>query len=298
MVGTGGISGTLKEGDEIKSVVTQADFDAQARIVGALRQSWGDTLRIIGEENEEDAKPILDGVELDKLILSAANLLDEEIPIDDLVLFVDPLDGTREFVEGRLENVACLIGIARHNRPIAGVLGLPFPEGSRDKPVRVHYAIGDQPGSAGSWPAQTTSPDTGTDSAETITILTGDSRDPVLVNATLFAKSLTEKPNHVLIGGTAAKLLIVATQPNSMAILHFKTQLWDTCAPQALIESNGGKVTDLFGSPLVHSSDRQVGNIFGVVASSGEPEVTRMHKELCIRMRAETNSPPNGQAEI
>jgi 3'-phosphoadenosine 5'-phosphosulfate (PAPS) 3'-phosphatase len=288
MAGTG-ISGTLKVGGEIKSVVTQADIDAQARIVGALRQSWGDSLRIVGEE---DAQPNVDGAALNVHILAELGdtIEDEELPLDEISLFVDPLDGTREFVEGRLQNVACLIGIARNDRPIAGVIGLPFPDGSQDKPVRVLYAIADRPGSAGSWPAQTDTPDRSRIPTETITILTGDSRDPVLLNATNCAKSLTDSPNHILIGGTAAKLRIVATEPNSLAILHFKTELWDTCAPQALIECNGGMVTDLFGSPLVHSPDRQFGNIYGVVASSGEPEVGRLHHELCTRMRADTQS--------
>jgi len=293
----GGITGTLKEGGEIKSVVTQADFDAQARIIGGLRQTWGDDLRMIGEEDEDDAPPtttlVGDGL-LDRTLLLdsfSEKLLDEEIPINELALFIDPLDGTREFVEGRLENVACLIGITRNSRPIAGVIGLPFPEGSQNKPVRVYYAIGDQLGNAGSWPVQIDDEvDMPSVSTDTITILTGDSRDPVLINATNHAKSLAGNPNHLLIGGTAAKLRIVATQPNSLAILHFKTQLWDTCAPQALIESNGGKVTDLFGSPLDHSPDRLVGNILGVVASSGEPEVTRIHDELCATTQADPMS--------
>lgn len=291
-VGGDGISGTLKVGGEIKSVVTQADFDAQARIVGGLRQAWGNDLLIIGEEDDEDAKPNLEGVALDKFILTKLNdkLIDEEIPIEDIALFVDPLDGTREFVEGRLHNVACLIGITRKNRPIAGVIGLPFPEGSVDAPVRIHYAIAEQTGSTGSWPTQVDSSDATTSASDTITILTGDSKDPVLRNATACAKSLTENPNHVLVGGTAAKLRIVATQPNSLAVLHFVTELWDTCSPQALLDSNGGKITDLFGSPLVHSPDRPFGNIFGVVASSGEPGVTKVHDELCARMRADVES--------
>jgi 3'-phosphoadenosine 5'-phosphosulfate (PAPS) 3'-phosphatase/thiamine kinase-like enzyme len=282
----------LKEGGEIKSIVTQADFDAQARIIGGLRQAWGDDLLIIGEEDEEDAKPNLEGVPLDKSILTQLNdkLIDEEIPIEDIALFVDPLDGTREFVEGRLHNVACLIGITRKNRPIAGVIGLPFPEGGVDVPVRAHYAIAEQSGSAGSWPGQAACSDTNSPVSDTITILTGDSKDPVLRNATACAKALIDNPNHVLVGGTAAKLRIVATQPNSLAVLHFKTELWDTCSPQALIESNGGKITDLFGSPLVHSPDRPFGNIFGVVASSGEPGVTNVHDDLCAKMRADVES--------
>ena len=48
------VQGTLKEGDNIKSVVTQADIDAQAKIVGGLRCTWGTDLNIIGEEDDDD----------------------------------------------------------------------------------------------------------------------------------------------------------------------------------------------------------------------------------------------------
>lgn len=289
----GSVTGTLKEGGEIKSVVTQADIDAQSRIVGGLRQIWGDDLRIIGEEDDDEAKPNFSGSDLSTTLLRelGCDVLDDEIPIDDISLFVDPLDGTREFVEGRLQNVACLIGISRKNRPIAGVIGLPFPDGDNDAPVRVHYALADQAGSAGVWPkaeeASTTIAETG---IERIKILTGDSNDPVLLNATACAKSLTSNPKHEIVGGTAAKLRIVATEPNCISILHFKTELWDTCSPQALIASRGGKVTDLFGSPLVHSPERPFGNVFGVVASSGGDKVAKLHDELCARMRADNES--------
>jgi hypothetical protein len=33
------------------------------------------------------------------------------VPLSSIVIYVDPMDGTREFVEGRLGNVQCLIGI-------------------------------------------------------------------------------------------------------------------------------------------------------------------------------------------
>ena len=38
--------------------------------------------------------------------------LDYDIPIHQLCLFIDPLDGTGEFVAKRYEAVSCLIGIA------------------------------------------------------------------------------------------------------------------------------------------------------------------------------------------
>jgi 3'-phosphoadenosine 5'-phosphosulfate (PAPS) 3'-phosphatase len=290
----GMVEGILKEGGDIKSVVTKADIDAQARIVGGLRQMWGDGLLIIGEEDEEEALPQLYATPLDVNILTAVDGDDDEVPLEELTIFVDPLDGTREFVEGRLQNVACLIGIARNKSALAGVVGLPFPQGSADSDVVVHYAIGDKPESIGSWPSSSDNKSPLSNNKGMI-ILTGDSTNPILVNATSFALSIAKSnsetpPEHLIVGGTAAKLRRVATEENTLAILHFKTELWDTCAPEALINAKGGKLTDLFGSPLVHSPSRRFGNVFGVVASSGGADVAQLHDDLCTAMRADSTS--------
>ena len=85
-----------------------------------------------------------------------------------MIVFVDPLDGTREFVEGCVWNVQTLIGarrvttnascgtsIARHHRlpnfppigiavrgeAVAGAVGLPFGSGSDDSKAAVVYAM-------------------------------------------------------------------------------------------------------------------------------------------------------------
>jgi len=200
-------------------------------------------------------------------------------------------EGSREFVEGRLQNVACLIGIARNNRALAGVIGVPFPDGTTDLDVMIHYAVADQKESAGTYPTTTTD-ETKTDQQiyPGVTILTGDSTNQVLRNATATAMAISKDPRHIVLGGTAAKLVRVATEPDCLAILPFKTELSDTCATEALISSNGGKVTDLFGSSLVHGPNRPFGNIFGVVASSGSSKMTKLHDELCSKMRADPES--------
>lgn len=284
---SGAVEGKLKEEGELRSVVTQADLDAQAKIIGCLRETWGDDLTIIGEEDENEATPKFDGSALRKDLLDKKAFQDEEIPLDEISLFVDPLDGTREFVEGRLQNVASLIGIARHNKPIAGVVGLPFPEESGPDVV-IHYGIADQQSSAGTWPEvelRNSVPD-----HDGITIFTGDSKNHILANATACAMDIAENPRHVIVGGTAAKFQQLLKVPDSIAILHFVTELWDTCAPESIISSQGGKVTDMFGSPLVHSPKRPFGNIFGVVASSGGEKATALHDKLCAEMRCDTKS--------
>ena len=47
--------------------------------------------------------------------------LDNMVPIGELCVWVDPLDGTREFTSGNYEFVSTLVGISRGGRPIAGV---------------------------------------------------------------------------------------------------------------------------------------------------------------------------------
>ena len=61
----------------------------------------------------------------------------------DVAVFVDPLDGTREFGEGRLVNVQSLVGISVRGRAMAGAIGLPFPTGTNaeDTPACIVYGL-------------------------------------------------------------------------------------------------------------------------------------------------------------
>jgi len=299
--------GKLKIGGDSRSVVTQCDIDAQAKIIIGLRETWGDEIMIIGEEDDAEGllaakvdsnnrehnssllrKDILfDNQEVRTVIHSD---LDEEIPIEELVIFVDPVDGTREFVEGRLQNVACLIGIARNSRPIVGVIGVPFPDGDLSSEAEIHYAVADQIKIDGVWPHKqkvcAIELSNNKSDAADFTILTGDSSNPVLKKATNCARSLANgNVRHSIIGGTAAKLRLVSTSTSEIiAILHFDTELWDTCAAEALLNCKGGKITDFFGAPLVHCPKRKFGNVFGVIASLG---CSDLHDELCRSMRAD-----------
>jgi 3'(2'), 5'-bisphosphate nucleotidase len=47
-----------------------------------------------------------------------------------------------------------------------------------------------------------------------------------------------------------------------------RTKQWDTCAPQIVLTEAGGRLTDLFGKPLIYNL-REVQNRNGIVASNG-----------------------------
>lgn len=48
------------------------------------------------------------------------------LDLKDIVLFIDPLDATRDYTKGRVENVTTLIGVAYHGFPLIGVIYYPF----------------------------------------------------------------------------------------------------------------------------------------------------------------------------
>lgn len=330
---TGTVTGTLKEAGDAKSVLTQADLDAQRTIASCLRSWVDDGLRVVGEEDGDPSLAAVDGdsdidtnteksvegILLD--LLKQGGGCDRtcfDVPIGELTVFIDPLDGTREFVEGRLENVGCLVGIARNGRAVAGAVGLPFPDGGTGEDAaapRVHYALLRENGDGGHivgthppLPNEDERNDGSADSKEAMVVLTGDSKDPVLVTATKKALSFAENvsssvldatpPEHRIVGGTAAKLVSVALgdAKDAVSVLHFKTSLWDTCATEALIRARGGRVTDLFGSPLEHRPDKREfpdggnTNILGVVASSGGERARGLHEKLTAAMRGDSQS--------
>jgi len=62
--------------------------------------------------------------------------------------------------------------------------------------------------------------------------------------------------------------LIIEQQCDLYVHLSPRTKQWDTCAPEIILHEAGGKITDLFGQPLVYNSP-EVQNRNGVVASNG-----------------------------
>ena len=142
-----GLNVELKNEDDVKSALTEADYAAQAVICGSLRAEWGDALAIIGEEDGDESlekrmskmtfEP-LDKTRFDDDIGETA-----DIPIEDITIYVDPLDATREFCEGRIANCQSLVGIAIGDEAVAGVIGIPFPANDLSTESTIVYGLAD-----------------------------------------------------------------------------------------------------------------------------------------------------------
>ena len=64
---------------------------------------------------------------------------------DELAFFMDPVDGTQDFVEGRMDAVQTLISVTLRGRAVVGVVGLTVHDGA------VGREAGAAPSRAVSW---------------------------------------------------------------------------------------------------------------------------------------------------
>lgn len=119
-----GLDVMSKPGEEFRyTVLTEADLAAQQAIVSALRAAWPGLL-VVGEE--DDAAAAEKGVPGEEPPVLSKDLCadaacERAVPMADIAVFVDPLDGTREFVEGRLGNVQAVCRPRRRRPPAAAL---------------------------------------------------------------------------------------------------------------------------------------------------------------------------------
>lgn len=50
----------------------------------------------------------------------------DEIFEEDMVIWIDPLDGTKGFTEGHLHHITCMIGVSINMKPKIGIIHKPF----------------------------------------------------------------------------------------------------------------------------------------------------------------------------
>lgn len=257
----------LKDPTDPKSALTVADTAAQHAIVGSLRAEWfededGDnTLKIVGEEDDDEelAKSLtettFEALDRDRFV--------DDIPSDEsggdgidanrVTIFVDPLDGTREFVEGRLENCQVLVGIAIDGEAMAGAIGMPFPQGNLETDPTIIYGLdGMGTGVVGATLTRGPFPlERHTDGAKYPRPhhATGDYKGEIM-EACRRGAIEGLGGSIVTYGGAGNKILAAALGEVTCSIQHRIGGAWDLCAPEAILKAMGGKMTDLFGEEL------------------------------------------------
>jgi len=230
----------MKPGDE---PVTVADRIASEMIVAGLAEAFPDD-PVISEE-----LPPAEGA------LGSPRLW-----------LIDPVDGTKDFIRGS-DGYAVMIGLVRDGRPTVGVVHIPAQD-------RTYWGTPD-----GAW----------------LRLAGKETRLAVSTIATAAEARLVASKSHrsdymdrvktelgitgeLNIASVGAKLGLISAGVQDLYVNPAaKTKAWDTCAPEAILVPAGGRLSDLYGSPIDYTHELK--HQRGLVASNG-----RIHAEVIAKL--------------
>ncbi|KAF4528123.1 hypothetical protein B566_EDAN016326 [Ephemera danica] len=115
--------GKTKEG--VIDPVTSADFKSHCIMYHTLVNKFP-KLKVISEEHPESSCPDADNLGVDTIGVAGAPLPDVFVPRDDVTVWIDPLDATKEFTENLLHYVTTMVCVAVKGVPVIGVIHTPF----------------------------------------------------------------------------------------------------------------------------------------------------------------------------
>lgn len=117
--------GLTKEG--VEDIWTSADLKSHCIIANSLWRIFPN-LNLISEEDvqKKNCPEQEKFFDLDPTVLSSSNLRDVNVAADDLTVWIDPLDATKEFTESLFHYVSVMICVALKGEPIIGVVHFPF----------------------------------------------------------------------------------------------------------------------------------------------------------------------------
>ncbi|KAM4529783.1 3'(2'),5'-bisphosphate nucleotidase 1 isoform 1-T1 [Fundulus diaphanus] len=266
---------------------TLADRLAQKSICASLSRRFP-KITIIGEEDlpsEEVQEDMIEKGQAEEILQKSCPEEYRAIKEEELVVWVDPLDGTKEYTEASrylhlqavvqkphkgldkthgtalwlLDNVTVLIGIAYGGRAIAGVINQPFynyqlgAEAALGRTMWGMLGLG-----AFGFQLQEVPAD-----RRVVTTTRSHSNKTVTdcVNAM--------EPHEVIrVGGAGNKIIqLIEGKASAYVFASPGCKKWDTCAPEAVLHAVGGKLTDMFGNPYGYNADVKHMNSAGVLAT-------------------------------
>lgn len=213
--------------------VTEADKRANDYLVDALRSLFPDD-NIVAEESKN-----------------------RSFTSTDRCWYVDPLDGTKEFI-AKNDEFSVMIGLAIGGEAKVGVVYQPV----REKLYRGIVGEGAFLEEGGRTQALSVSERRSPEELRLVVSRSHRNR-----YADLF-KERTGIANETRTGSVGLKVGLIAEQQADVYVhITDRSSLWDACAPEAILRAAGGRFTRLNGEPHRYGLD-ELRNLGGILASN------------------------------
>ncbi|XP_036319062.1 putative inositol monophosphatase 3 [Rhagoletis pomonella] len=188
-------------------------------------------IKIFSEEDKESCSNV-NTFDLDPTVLhETADLPNVLVDIDEVTVWIDPLDATQEFTEKLYQYVTTMVCVAVKGKPIIGVIHSPF--------------IGQ---TAWAWVDHSMS-----EYLALIHPLNPDTTKPLITVSRSHAGSVKElikdvfgENSEIITAAGAGYKVLQVISNNATAYLHStKIKKWDICAGDAILRALGGAMTNL-----------------------------------------------------
>ncbi|XP_061126206.1 3'(2'),5'-bisphosphate nucleotidase 1 [Syngnathus typhle] len=273
----------IVEKDGAHDLQTLADRLAQRSICASLSRRFP-KITIIAEEElpaEEVTEDLIENGQAEEILLNVCPAEYSGVKEEELVVWVDPVDGTKEYTEGLLNNVTVLIGIAYAGRAIAGVINQPFYNYQLGPGARLGRTMWAMLG-LGAFGFQLQE--------------VPDNKRIVTTTRSHSSKLITDcvnamEPHEVLrVGGAGNKIIkLIEGKASAYVFASPGTKKWDTCAPEVLLHCVGGKLTDVHNNPYRYDADVKRVNSGGVLATlrNHEDYVSRVPQSVLQALKSD-----------
>jgi 3'(2'), 5'-bisphosphate nucleotidase len=236
------------DSDDYLEPVTKTDRAANELIVAGIRSAFPD-----------------DGILAEESVDTERRLSKRR------VWMVDPLDGTNGFIT-RDGDFAVQIGLSVDGVSVIGVVYQPLPD------ILFKAVQG-----GGAWVVRRDGDAlclrvSERSELKDMRLAASRSHRSPRMDRVVKALGIKEEINRGSVGVKVG--LIIDRQCDLYVHLSPRTKQWDTCAPEAILNEAGGRITDLFGHPLNYNAS-EVQNRNGIVASNGVA-----HDQIISRLRS------------
>lgn len=250
--------------------VTEGDMQSHRVMYNGLRKAFPG-IRIISEEQEDYDGPITMPRLDDAGMREDTSILGGDYEMDRLTVWIDPLDATQEYTEGLTQYVTVMVGIALDGRPIGGVIYKPFLDISNSTSEHPEYDK-----LIWAWKSQR-SPNLAhlhlMDEVEMNRVFHDHEGPRVVVSRSHKGEvyKLVERfdPPGVITaaGGSGFKIWDVAIGLEDVYVHSSMIKKWDLCAGAAILNSLGGRLTDINGKEIDFEHEWEFKHDGGIVAA-------------------------------
>ena len=195
----------------------------------------------------------------EEAVLSEESIDDRSRLKKSRVWMIDPLDGTKEFI-ARNGEFSVMVGLVEDGLPVLGAIYQPTEDrlylGAKEVVAKLEENGIEMP--------LRVSERNEIDSFRMV--VSRSHLEPVVedIRLKLGISDLRQS------GSVGLKCGLIARSECDLYIHPSQhAKLWDSCAPQAVLEAAGGTMTDIYGNPLVYNK-KETRNLHGLLASNGK----------------------------